>query len=124
MISSHIDRGPNWNYGTEHLFDFGKTFDYNRYIETILYMKTLQSQSGEKAQANFFISVKVLNNLKNYVPARSRSQFVEEVLDKALRKNGFLEALNLGAGAWDAKSHKEDTANFIRSLRESKRWKK
>lgn len=84
-------------------------------------MKTISSQSEEKTQANFFISVKVLKNLKTHVPARSRSQFVEEVIDKALRKNNFLNALELSAGSWSGKDYKQDTAKFIRSLRESKR---
>ncbi|MBI5754184.1 hypothetical protein HZA40_03520 [Candidatus Peregrinibacteria bacterium] len=84
-------------------------------------MKTLFRQSEEKAQANFFISVKVLKNLKNHVPARSRSQFVEEIIDKALKKNSFLQALDLSAGSWNSKDYNRDTDKFIRSLRESKR---
>ncbi|MEK7085655.1 MAG: hypothetical protein AAB953_01420 [Patescibacteria group bacterium] len=84
-------------------------------------MKIFFQQSEEKAQANFFISVKVLKNLKNHVPARSRSQFVEGVIDKALKKSSFLQALDLSAGSWSAKNHKENTDKFIRSLRESKR---
>lgn len=84
-------------------------------------MNFFSRQSEEKAQANFFISVKVLKNLKNHVPARSRSQFVEEIIDKALKKNSFLKALDLSAGSWNSKDYKEDTSKFIRSLRESKR---
>lgn len=84
-------------------------------------MKIFSKKSEEKAQANFLISVKVLKNFKNHVPARSRSQFVEEIIDKALKKDSFLHALDMSAGAWNAKNCKEDTDKFIRSLRESKR---
>lgn len=81
-------------------------------------MKAFSRKTEEKTQANFLISVNVLKNLKNHVPARSRSQFVEEVIDKALRKNAFLQALGQNVKAW---SDEEDTGKFIRSLRESKR---
>lgn len=84
-------------------------------------MKIFSQKSKEKAQANFLISVRVLKNFKNHVPARSRSQFVEEILDKALKKNNFLQALEFSAGSWSLKTHMEDTDKFIRSLRESKR---
>ncbi len=101
--------------------DFAYVIYYNTTIEIILYMKIFYQQSEEKTQANFFISVKVLKNLKNHVPARSRSQFVEEVIEKALKKRSFLEALSLSAGSWSGKNYEKDTAKFIRSLRESKR---
>lgn len=84
-------------------------------------MKIFSQKSKEKAQANFLISVSVLKNLKNHVPARGRSQFVEGIIDKALKKNSFLEALEFSAGSWSPKIHKENTGKFIRSLRESKR---
>ena len=47
--------------------------------------------------------------------------------DESKLRDGFsdelepLEALDLSAGAWSDKDYKEDTAKFIRSLRESKR---
>lgn len=84
-------------------------------------MKIFSQKLQEKAQANFLISIKVLKNLKSHVPARSRSQFVEEIIEKALRRSSFLEALDLSAGSWSHKDYKGDTNKFIRSLRESKR---
>lgn len=84
-------------------------------------METFSRKPEEKAQANFLISIKVLKKLKAHVPSRSRSQFVEEIIEKALRKSTFLEALDQSAGSWSSKNYKEDTGKFIRSLRESKR---
>lgn len=76
---------------------------------------------SQKHQANFLISVQVLQTLKANVPARKQSAFVEEVLEKALKKKQFLHVLSSVAGTWKTSDHPSSTENFIRSLRESKR---
>lgn len=73
----------------------------------------------KKRQANFLITVQTLDLLKKQVPNRKQSEFVEETLIKALKKNAFLKAIKTSKGAW--KNHEEDTEQFIRSLRSSKR---
>lgn len=47
--------------------------------------------------------------------------FSQKTQEKALRRNSFLEVLDLSAGSWSHKDDKGDTDKFIRSLRESKR---
>ena len=81
-------------------------------------MKQLHAQ---KNQANFSISSGVLRSLQEQVPSRKRSQFVEEAIEKALKKDRLLQAIDMIAGSWKSKDHKEPTEKFIRQLRESKR---
>ena len=75
----------------------------------------------QKSQANFLISIRVLDTLKVNIPARLRSKFVEEAIERALKKEQFLKALNDSSGTWSQKDYKFDTEKFIRSLRESTR---
>lgn len=75
----------------------------------------------EKHQANFFISLRVLAVLKETIPVRERSEFVEQAIRKELQAKRFREALKTAAGAWKRKNHSENTAQFIRSIRESRR---
>jgi hypothetical protein len=74
---------------------------------------------NEKRQANFLITIQTLHLLKKQVPNKKQSEFVEEILFKALKKNAFRKAIRSSMRAW--KNHKEDTEKFIRSLRENKR---
>lgn len=76
-------------------------------------------KSAQKRQANFLITLPTLDLLKEQVPNRKQSEFVEETLLKALKKNAFKKALRTSFGAW--KNHTEDTEAFIRSSRESNR---
>jgi hypothetical protein len=75
--------------------------------------------ASQKRQANFLISVQTLTLLKQQVPPRKQSEFVEKTLAKELKKNAFLKVMKKVKGTW--KNHEEDTYKFIRSLRESKR---
>jgi len=82
-------------------------------------MYTYKSQS--KKQANFLISIAVIDTLKVCVPPRKQSEFVENAISRALRKEQFALALNESRGSWLAKDHPRKTADYIRSLRNSKR---
>ncbi|OGJ46288.1 hypothetical protein A3J23_02270 [Candidatus Peregrinibacteria bacterium RIFCSPLOWO2_02_FULL_48_14] len=73
----------------------------------------------KKRQANFLITVQTLNLLKKQVPNKKQSEFVEQTLVKALKKNAFRDAVKNSFGAW--KNHTENTEKYIRSLRESNR---
>ncbi len=74
---------------------------------------------SKKRQANFLISIQTMDLLKKQVPNRKQSEFVEQTLVKALKKNAFREAMKTSFGAWS--KHTEDTEKFIRSLRENDR---
>lgn len=76
-------------------------------------------KNAKKRQANFFISIHILDLLKKQIPNRKQSEFVEQTLVKALKKNAFKEAMKSSFGAWS--KHTEDTEKFIRSLRENNR---
>lgn len=73
-----------------------------------------------KHQANFLISIKVLTSLKKHVPPRQQSAFVEQAIERALKRDQFLQALQSSAGAWKNQKH-PPTKKFITSLRASKR---
>lgn len=79
------------------------------------------TKTSQKRQANFFISSNILENLKEQVPPRKQSEFVEQAIEKELKHRQFLEALEKCAGAWKDEDHPEDTGKFIRALRESQR---
>lgn len=79
----------------------------------------MSSENLTKRQANFFISVKVLQNLKETVPSRKQSEFVEEAIKKELQQKTFLRAMEECKGAW--KNMSGSTEKFVRKLRESKR---
>lgn len=74
-----------------------------------------------KSQANFLISVEILDSLKVTVPPRARSQFVEKAIEKALKKTQFIKALEDSSGAWKNEDYSFNTEEFIRSLRENNR---
>ena len=73
----------------------------------------------KKRQTNFLLTIETIHLLKDHIPARKQSEFVEQTLIKELKKKAFLKAIKSSKGAW--KDHKEDTEQFIRSLRTSKR---
>lgn len=81
----------------------------------------MQTLPSKKQQANFFISVQVIQAMKETVPPREQSIFVEHAIEKELRHKQFLEALETSAGAWKKHNHQGKTETFIRSLRQSNR---
>lgn len=81
----------------------------------------MATKSHQKGQANFFISTHIIATLKETVPHRELSLFVEEAIEKELKRRQFLQALETTPGAWKKKDHPEKTETFIRSLRESQR---
>lgn len=81
----------------------------------------MDSKTSQKHQANFLLSVQILQTLKAHVPARKQSAFVEEALQKALKKKQFHNVLSAVPGSWKTSDHPSSTEKFLRSLRESKR---
>ena len=91
-------------------------------------MKTLYTtfmkskvQDSKKQQANFFLSVHLMQMLKKNVPPRQQSMFVEKALLSALKKESFMKVLNSSDVHWKTEDHSDSTGDFLRSLRESKR---
>lgn len=76
-------------------------------------------ETAKKRQANFLFTINTIHLLKDHIPNKKQSEFVEGAVLKELRKKAFLKAIKKSAGAWS--KHKEDTRTFIRSLRASKR---
>ena len=93
--------------------------DFLYSIYRILPIDIPMIESTKKRQANFLITVQTLKLLKDKVPNRKQSEFVEQAVVKELKKSQFLEAIQTSRGAW--KNHTEDTEKFIRSMRASKR---
>lgn len=75
----------------------------------------------QKCQANFFISTIILTQLRENVPSRKQSEFVENAIARALQEKRFRSVMYEIAGAWKSKDHNESVLTFIRSLRDSKR---
>lgn len=78
-------------------------------------------KTHQKRQANFFISIQILDQLNDVIPYRQRSKFVEQALERELQQKEFFQAIHECAGAWKSKDHPQSSEKFIRSLRESKR---
>mgnify|MGYP001604541546 CR=1 FL=1 len=73
----------------------------------------------QKLQANFLLSSNTIELLKSHVPNKKRSEFIEDIIIKELKKRNFLKVLKKSNGAW--KKRDLDSESFIRSLRSSKR---
>jgi hypothetical protein len=61
----------------------------------------------EKERLNLYLPKGLVEDLRRYVPARSRTQFVIEALDKELHRVRLKEALKASAGAWKDEDHPE-----------------
>lgn len=48
-----------------------------------------------------------MDELRNSIPARERTRFVEDVLARELRRRKLLEALEKAYGAWTDENHPE-----------------
>jgi len=81
----------------------------------------MKAKATQKQQMNFFLSRGVVKYLQHYVPKGKQSQFVEMAIDGALSAYRFQDALKKSFGAW--KNHPQDTDEFVRNLRHSKRLK-
>lgn len=76
-------------------------------------------QISQKRQTNFVLKLDTIQMLKQYIPNKKQSEFVEEAIVKELSKRNFLSVMKKTKGSWSG--HKENSDKFIRSLRESKR---
>jgi hypothetical protein len=58
-----------------------------------------------KERMNLYITKSVADELRRLIPARERTQFVEEVLARELRRARLREVLAKTAGAWKDEDH-------------------
>jgi hypothetical protein len=58
-----------------------------------------------KERLNLYLTKPVMDDLRRLVPARERTQFVEEILARELRRRRLKEALKASAGAWKDEDH-------------------
>ena len=79
---------------------------------------------AEAKQANFFLPVDLLEDLKNTVAKREQSKVVAEALRKELKRIHLERALQSSFGAWKETDHpefKKGTDAYVRSMRKSSR---
>ena len=60
-----------------------------------------------KERMNLYITKAIMDDLRHAVPARERTQFVEAILARELRRRKLLDALEKAYGAWTDASHPE-----------------
>jgi hypothetical protein len=58
-----------------------------------------------KERMNLYITKPVMDELRRLVPARERTQFVEAILARELRRQKIKAALAASAGAWKDEDH-------------------
>ncbi|MBI2340212.1 MAG: hypothetical protein HYU99_07610 [Deltaproteobacteria bacterium] len=74
-------------------------------------------------QANFRLSREVLKSLRKAVPHGRQSRFVEEAIQKEIKRRQFLKAVESSFGAWGERKDLGTTRQFIRKLRRGRRLK-
>ena len=88
-----------------------------------------------KERMNLYITKSVADELRRLIPARERTQFVEEVLARELRRARQREVLAKNAGAWKDEDHPdlmtfEDVNRWLDEIRKGsdddtlKEWSK
>lgn len=77
--------------------------------------------SGRK-QANFLLSVAIVEELKRSVEKREQSRFVETALKKELKRLKLEKTLQLSLGAWQDKD--QGAGKLVRDLRKSARGRR
>ncbi|MBU0513037.1 MAG: hypothetical protein KJ638_15230 [Chloroflexi bacterium] len=61
----------------------------------------------EKERLNLYLPKSLVENLRQYVPHRERTQFVADVLERELYRIRLHEALDKSYGAWKDEDHPE-----------------
>lgn len=60
-----------------------------------------------KERMNLYITKSIMDDLRQAIPARERTRFVEEVLARELRRLKLREAIKDAYGAWKDEDHPE-----------------
>ena len=61
----------------------------------------------EKERLNLYLPKSLVDDLREIIPARERTQFVVDVLERELYRLRVREALRVSAGAWRDEDHPE-----------------
>ncbi|MFZ5880757.1 MAG: hypothetical protein ACOY0R_15425 [Chloroflexota bacterium] len=56
---------------------------------------------------NLYITKSVMDNLREIIPARERTRFVEEILARELRRRKLRDVIKKSYGAWKDEDHPE-----------------
>ena len=77
----------------------------------------------ETKRINVSLPVRLLEDLRRYIPKRERNKFIVEVIEEALRRIRFKKAIRESAGAWSDEDHPDlmtvdDVNRYVRELRE------
>jgi hypothetical protein len=94
------------------------------FLYIYLYMGWEARIMASRKQANFLLSEEVVEELRRTVEKREQSRFVENALQKELKRLRLEKALKLSFGAWKDEDHPEmaqGTENFVRVLRKTTR---
>jgi hypothetical protein len=70
-----------------------------------------------KERMNLYITKSVMDNLREIIPARERTRFVEEILVRELRRRRLLEVIESSYGAWKDEDHPD-----MMTLEDIDRW--
>ena len=70
-----------------------------------------------KERMNLYITKSLMDDLRNAIPARERTRFVEDVLARELRRRKLLDALEKAYGAWTDENHPE-----MKTFADINRW--
>ena len=62
--------------------------------------ESITSYRVEKERLNLYLPKDLVEDLRRYVPARARTQFVIDALDRELHRIRLKEALKASYGAW------------------------
>lgn len=78
---------------------------------------------SDTTQANFRLPVKLLEKMRRYLPKGQISEFVEEAIDKGLKRLEFQKALKNSFGAWGKRKDLGSTQHYIRAIRRGRKFK-
>ena len=65
----------------------------------------MKAKRAVRERMNLYLSKLVVDDLRALVPERKRTRFVEEVLERELRRMKLKEALAASYGAWSDEDH-------------------
>ncbi|HLO30087.1 MAG TPA: hypothetical protein VK249_13170 [Anaerolineales bacterium] len=70
-----------------------------------------------KERLNLYITKSLMDELRNSIPARERTRFVEDILARELRRRKLLDALEKAYGAWTDEDHPD-----LKTFDDINRW--
>lgn len=78
---------------------------------------------SEMTQANFRLPMKLLDKIRKLIPKGQISEFVEEAIQKELKRLEFQEAIKKSFGAWGERKDLGTTKEYVHAIRRGRRFK-